>query len=236
MANKQLLSINHRLDEINLEITTRTDYESESYLKLLTELSDLNEQLSLLDGDNQLKDAELILKGLGFEQNELTQAYSSFSGGWKMRVELAKLLIQKPNVILLDEPTNHLDIESIQWLESYLKNYVGIILLISHDKTFLDNITNRTIELANSKLYDYKSNYSKYLELREEEIITQIAAKKNQEKMVKHTQELINKFRAKKNKAAFAQSLIKKLDKIEELDRYTRLMVRFLDNLIEAQE
>ena len=184
MANKQLLSINNRLDEINLEITTRTDYESESYLKLLTELSDLNEQLSLLDGDNQLKDAELILKGLGFEQNELTQAYSSFSGGWKMRVELAKLLIQKPNVILLDEPTNHLDIESIQWLEIYLKNYVGIILLISHDKTFLDNITNRTIELANSKLYDYKSNYSKYLELREEEIITQIAAKKNQEKMV----------------------------------------------------
>ena len=121
MANKQLLAINHRLDEINLEITTRTDYESESYLKLLTELSDLNEQLSLLDGDNQLKDAELILKGLGFEQNELSQAYSSFSGGWKMRVELAKLLIQKPNVILLDEPTNHLDIESIQWLEIYLK-------------------------------------------------------------------------------------------------------------------
>jgi ATP-binding cassette subfamily F protein 3 len=203
MANKQLLSINHRLDKINLEITTRTDYESESYLKLLTELSDLNEQLSLLDGDNQLKDAELILKGLGFEQKELAQAYSSFSGGWKMRVELAKLLIQKPNVILLDEPTNHLDIESIQWLESYLKNYVGIILLISHDMTFLDNITNRTIELANSKLYDYKSNYSKYLELREEEIITQIAAKKNQEKMVKHTQELINKFRAKKKQGCF---------------------------------
>jgi len=229
MANKQLLSINHRLDEINLEITTRTDYESESYLKLLTELSDLNEQLSLLDGDNQLKDAELILKGLGFEQNELAQAYSSFSGGWKMRVELAKLLIQKPNVILLDEPTNHLDIESIQWLESYLKNYVGIILLISHDKTFLDNITNRTIELANSKLYDYKSNYSKYLELREEEIITQIAAKKNQEKMVKHTQELINKFRAKKNKAAFAQSLIKKLDKIEdiEIDQLEKDSIKF---------
>ena len=217
-ANKQLLTINHRLEEINLELTTRTDYESNAYMQLLSELSDLNEQLLLLDGDNQLKDAELILKGLGFEQHELNLPYSSFSGGWKMRVELAKLLIQKPSVILLDEPTNHLDIESIQWLEMYLKNYIGIILLISHDKTFLDNITNRTIELANSKLYDYKCNYTKYLELREEEIFTQIAAKKNQEKMVKHTQELINKFRAKKNKAAFAQSLIKKLDKLEDIE------------------
>ena len=217
-ANKQLLTINNRLDEINLELTTRTDYESDAYMQLLSELSDLNEQLLLLDGDNQLKDAELILKGLGFEQNELNLPYSSFSGGWKMRVELAKLLIQKPSVILLDEPTNHLDIESIQWLEMYLKNYIGIILLISHDKTFLDNITNRTIELANSKLYDYKCNYTKYLELREEEILTQVAAKKNQEKMVKHTQELINKFRAKKNKAAFAQSLIKKLDKLEDIE------------------
>ena len=217
-ANKKLLEINRRLDEINKEITTRTDYESESYMTLLTELSDLNEQLIHLDGDNQLKDAELLLKGLGFNQNEINKPYSSFSGGWKMRVELAKLLIQKPGVVLLDEPTNHLDIESIQWLERYLKSYAGIILLISHDKQFLDNITNRTIELANGKLYDYKSNYSKYLQLREEEIITQIAAKKNQEKMVKHTQELINKFRAKKNKAAFAQSLIKKLDKLEDIE------------------
>ena len=217
-ANKKLLGINLRLDEINKEITTRTDYESESYLKLLNELSDLNEQLIHLDGDNQLKDAELLLKGLGFEQEELNKPYSSFSGGWKMRVELAKLLIQKPSVVLLDEPTNHLDIESIQWLEQYLKNYPGIILLISHDKKFLDNITNRTIELANAKLYDYKCNYSKYLTLREEEILTQIAAKKNQDKMVKHTQELINKFRAKKNKAAFAQSLIKKLDKLEDIE------------------
>ena len=217
-ANKKLLAINLRLDEINKEITTRTDYESESYLKLFNELSDLNEQLIHLDGDNQLKDAELLLKGLGFEQEELNKPYSSFSGGWKMRVELAKLLIQKPSVVLLDEPTNHLDIESIQWLEQYLKNYPGIILLISHDKKFLDNITNRTIEIANAKLYDYKCNYSKYLKLREEEILTQIAAKKNQEKMVKHTQELINKFRAKKNKAAFAQTLIKKLDKLEDIE------------------
>ena len=228
-ANKKLLQINFRLDEINKEITTRTDYESDSYMKLLTELSELNEQMIHLDGDNQLKDAELLLKGLGFNQNELNKPYSSFSGGWKMRVELAKLLIQKPNVVLLDEPTNHLDIESIQWLERYLKNYAGIILLISHDREFLDNITNRTLELANGKLYDYKCNYSKYLKSREEEIITQIAAKKNQEKMVKHTQELINKFRAKKNKAAFAQTLIKKLNKLEdiEIDQLEKDRIKF---------
>ena len=217
-ANQEVFTLTKQLDNINDELVSRTDYESDSYLKLIEELSELNERLIHLNADNQLKDAELILKGLGFNQEELSQPYNQFSGGWKMRVELAKLLIQKPDVVLLDEPTNHLDIESIQWLEKYLVNYLGIILLISHDKTFLDNITNRTIELANGKAYDYKCNYSKYITLREEEIITQIAAKKNQEKMVKHTQELINKFRAKKNKAAFAQTLIKKLEKVEEIE------------------
>ena len=217
-ANHEVFDLNNRLDQINSDLTIRTDYESDSYMKLIDELTELNERLNHLDADNQQKDAELLLKGLGFHQNELNQAYNEFSGGWKMRVELAKLLIQKPEVVLLDEPTNHLDIESIQWLERYLVQYSGIILLISHDKTFLDNITNRTIELANGKAYDYKCNYSKYIILREEEIITQIAAKKNQEKMVKHTQELINKFRAKKNKAAFAQTLIKKLEKVEEIE------------------
>ena len=217
-ANQEVFTLTKQLDNINDELVSRTDYESDSYLKLIEELSELNERLIHLNADNQLKDAELILKGLGFSQEELSQPYNEFSGGWKMRVELAKLLIQKPDVVLLDEPTNHLDIESIQWLEKYLVNYLGIILLISHDKTFLDNITNRTIELANGKAYDYKCNYSKYITLREEEIITQIAAKKNQEKMVKHTQELINKFRAKKNKAAFAQTLIKKLEKVEEIE------------------
>ena len=217
-ANHEVFDLNNRLDQINSDLTIRTDYESDSYMKLIDELTELNERLNHLDADNQQKDAELLLKGLGFHQNELNQAYNNFSGGWKMRVELAKLLIQKPDVVLLDEPTNHLDIESIQWLERYLVQYSGIILLISHDKTFLDNITNRTIELANGKAYDYKCNYSKYIILREEEIITQIAAKKNQEKMVKHTQELINKFRAKKNKAAFAQTLIKKLEKVEEIE------------------
>ena len=217
-SNKRILTINNRLESINKELIERTDYESDSYLAILDELTELNEELVHLDGDNLVKDAELLLKGLGFEQTELDLPYKQFSGGWKMRVELAKLLIQKPDIILLDEPTNHLDIESIQWLEKYLKVYHGVILLISHDRRFLDFITNRTIELANGKSYDYSCNYSKYLIQREEEIITQIAAKKNQDKMVKHTQELINKFRAKKNKAAFAQSLIKKLDKIEEIE------------------
>ena len=228
-SNKRILSINNRLDTINKELIERTDYESDSYLAILDELTELNEELLHLDGDNLVKEAELLLKGLGFDQHELELPYKQFSGGWKMRVELAKLLIQKPDIILLDEPTNHLDIESIQWLEKYLKVYPGIILLISHDRRFLDFITNRTIELANGKSYDYSCNYSKYLIQREEEIITQIAAKKNQDKMVKHTQELINKFRAKKNKAAFAQSLIKKLDKIEdiEVDQLETDQIRF---------
>ena len=217
-ANKEVVSINNRLDAINLELTTRTDYESTSYLGILDELSDLNERLTQLDGDNLNKDAEMLLKGLGFNQNELDRPYNEFSGGWKMRVEIAKLLIQKPDVLLLDEPTNHLDIESIEWLEKYLKSYSGIILLISHDRQFLDNITNRTVEISKSKFYDYNCNYSTYLKQREEELLQQISAKKNQEKYVQHTQQLINKFRAKKNKASFAQSLIKKLEKLEDIE------------------
>ena len=217
-ANKEVVSINNRLDAINLELTTRTDYESTSYLAILDELSDLNERLTQLDGDNLNKDAEMLLKGLGFNQNELDRPYNEFSGGWKMRVEIAKLLIQKPDVLLLDEPTNHLDIESIEWLEKYLKSYSGIILLISHDRQFLDNITNRTVEISKSKFYDYNCNYSTYLKQREEELLQQISAKKNQEKYVQHTQQLINKFRAKKNKASFAQSLIKKLEKLEDIE------------------
>ena len=217
-ANNEVVTINNRLDDINDQLTTRTDYESDSYLAILDELSDLNERLIQLDGDNLNKEAEMLLKGLGFDQNEINLPYNEFSGGWKMRVEIAKLLIQKPDVLLLDEPTNHLDIESIQWLERYLKNYSGIILLISHDRQFLDNITNRTVEISKSKFYDYNCNYSSYLKQREEELLQQISAKKNQEKYVQHTQQLINKFRAKKNKASFAQSLIKKLDKLEDIE------------------
>ena len=140
---------------------------------MIDELTELNDRLIQLDGDNLTKKAEMLLKGLGFEQDELIQGYNEFSGGWKMRVEIAKLLVQEPDVLLLlDEPTNHLDIESIQWLEKYLKTYNGIILLISHDRQFLDNITNRTVEISKSKFYDYTCNYSNYLKQREEELIT----------------------------------------------------------------
>jgi len=217
-ANVEVVTIKDRLDEIDKELLIRTDYESDSYLSMIDELTELNDRLIQLDGDNLTKKAEMLLKGLGFDQDELTQGYNEFSGGWKMRVEIAKLLIQEPGILLLDEPTNHLDIESIQWLEKYLKSYNGVILLISHDRQFLDNITNRTVEISKSKFYDYKCNYSNYLNQREEELIQQIAAKKNQEKFVQHTQQLINKFRAKKNKASFAQSLIKKLDNLDEIE------------------
>ena len=213
-----LNDVETRMNEANKQLTERTDYESEAYLYIINEFNELEERFRMAGGNDTAAEINQVLSGLGFTQYDFERQTTEFSGGWRMRIELAKILLMKPDLLLLDEPTNHLDIESIQWLERYLKSYAGIILLISHDKQFLDNITNRTIELANGKLYDYKSNYSKYLQLREEEIITQIAAKKNQEKMVKHTQELINKFRAKKNKAAFAQSLIKKLDKLEDIE------------------
>lgn len=218
MANEEVVAITKRLDQINHELATREDYESESYLGLLDELTDLNHRFALKGGNELTEQAEQFLKGLGFEQQDMHRAYNEFSGGWQMRVELAKLLVQQPDVLLLDEPTNHLDIESIQWLEGYLKTYPGAVVLISHDRSFLDNITTRTIEISNSKLYDYNCNYSKYLVKREEELEQQILAHKNQQKYIEHTEQLINKFRAKKNKAAFAQSLIKKLDKLDRIE------------------
>ena len=179
-ANKQLLTINSRLNEINLELTNRVDYESDEYMQLLSDLSDLNEQLMLLDGDNQLKDAELILKGLGFDQTDFDRNLSEYSGGWQMRVVLTKILLTMPDLILLDEPTNHLDIESILWLEEFFINYPGSLLMVSHDKMFLDNVTNKTLEIVNGKSYDYKAPYSKFLQLRQERIELQTSAKKNQ--------------------------------------------------------
>ena len=199
-ANHEVFDLNNRLDQINSDLTIRTDYESDSYMKLIDELTELNERLNHLDADNQQKDAELLLKGLGFHQNELNQAYNNFSGGWKMRVELAKLLIQKPDVVLLDEPTNHLDIESIQWLERYLVQYSGIILLISHDKTFLDNITNRTIELANGKAYDYKCNYSKYIILERKKSLLKLRLRRIKRKWLSIPKSLLINLEPKKIK------------------------------------
>ncbi len=217
-ANAGILIIEQRLEEINVELSTREDYESESYLNLLDELVELNDAHRFQGGAAVNEMAELYLKGLGFSTKDLTRKMTEFSGGWQMRVELAKLLIQNPDVLLLDEPTNHLDIEAIQWLEEYLKKYPGAVVLISHDRAFLDNITNRTIEINNKKLYDYNCNYSEYQIRREEELITQLQAFKNQQREIAQTEKLINKFRAKASKASFAQSLMKKLDKMDKIE------------------
>jgi ATP-binding cassette, subfamily F, member 3 len=210
--------LENRIEEINHQLVTRTDYESEIYSNLLVELHEANEYFQLHGGYNQQESIEKVLMGLGFEQTDFSRKMSEFSGGWKMRVELAKILLQKPDLLLLDEPTNHLDIDSIEWLEEFLSTNSGAIILISHDKTFLDNITNRTIEISAGRIYDYKAAYSKYLVLRTVEREQQEQASKNQEKYIEQTELLINKFRAKKSKASFAQSLMKKLDKLEIID------------------
>jgi ATP-binding cassette subfamily F protein 3 len=217
-SNKEITHLQNRLDFVNAELTTRTDYESEAYSALIEEVTDLNDRLTVMDAYAIAERIEQVLKGLGFKQEEFDNLIGSFSGGWQMRVELAKLLVNNPDILLIDEPTNHLDIVSIQWLENYLKNFKGGLVLISHDKRFLDNVTNRTVEIANQRLYDYKCNYSKYLVLHQEEMERSYAAKKNQDKEIKRTEDLINKYRAKANKAAFAQSLIKKLDKVERIE------------------
>lgn len=225
----EIKNLEHRIEEINKELEKREDHESKEYLELIHQQHDCNERYQMLDGYSIHSNIELVLFGLGFEREDLTRLTDEFSGGWRMRIELAKILLQKPSVLLLDEPTNHLDIESIQWLEDFLKNYAGALVLVSHDRAFLDNITNRTIEISLGKIYDYKTNYSRYVELRNERRTLQQAEAKNQEKYIEHTEELINKFRAKKNKAAFAQSLIKKLDKLErvEVDDEETSSIRF---------
>ena len=217
-SNDELKAIADRLEDINVQLATREDYESESYLQMLDELTDLNDAFNMQGGNDVQEQAELVLKGLGFAPKDLERPMTEFSGGWQMRVELAKLLVQNPDILLLDEPTNHLDIESIQWLETYLKKYPGAIVLISHDRSFLDGITNRTIEINNKKFYDYNCNYSTYQSRREEEMIMQKQAFKNQQKDIENTEKLINKFRAKASKASFAQSLMKKLDKMDVIE------------------
>ena len=214
-AYTRLNKIKERLEIVNKEINERTDYETESYLRLISEFHDLDESYRLLGGNDIQSEISQVLNGLGFTQNDYNRQTTEFSGGWRMRIELAKILLQKPDMILLDEPTNHLDIESIIWLEQWLKKYTGAVILVSHDRIFLDSISNRTIEISFAKINDYKVKYSKYLELRKDRIEKQIQAKKNQDKFISETKILINKFRAKKNKAAFAQTLIAKLDKLE---------------------
>jgi ATP-binding cassette subfamily F protein 3 len=218
-----------RLEQITKELGERTDYESIEYGRLIEELTSTNERIDLLGGASQEEQVQRILQGLGFMPEDMARKMSEFSGGWKMRVELAKLLLASPELLLLDEPTNHLDLESIEWLEGFLMQSASSILLISHDRTFLDNLTTRTIEITPIKLFDFKSSFTKYQVWREEDRLRQEQAYKNQQKYIEDTEVLINKFRAKKNKAAFAQSLIKKLDKLErlEVDAMDKADIRF---------
>jgi ATP-binding cassette subfamily F protein 3 len=230
-SNSDLNEVNDRLEKINVQLATRTDYESDSYLDLLNELNDLNHQLIIHEASSWEERVVSVLKGLGFQDNELDRELNTFSGGWKMRAELAKILVNKPDVLLLDEPTNHLDIISIAWLEQYLKKVEGAVMVISHDRLFLDNVTNRTWDITLGKILDYPFSYTKYKEQRETELDLLSRMKKQQDKDIKHKEELINKFRAKSSKAAFAQTLIKKLDKTErieiETDPTTRMKIAF---------
>ena len=217
LAFKDLKSIENKLEAINIELNERTDYESKEYEQLLIDLSEYQQQYELKGGYNYQANIEKILKGLGFTREDLSKHTSELSGGWRMRIELAKLLLQDNDLLLLDEPTNHLDIESIIWFENFLREISSCVVLVSHDKQFLDNVTNRTIELSFGQIYDYNKPYSEFKELREEIKEQQVAAKKNQDKEIEQTQKLIDKFRAKANKASMAQSLIKKLEKTERI-------------------
>jgi ATP-binding cassette subfamily F protein 3 len=207
-----------QLENINTQLAERTDYESESYNQLMIDLNEVQQQYEIHGGYNYQGETERILQGLGFQREDFNKLTETFSGGWRMRIELAKLLLQNNDILLLDEPTNHLDIESILWLEEFLKNYSGAVVLVSHDKMFLDNVTNRTIEISLGKIYDYPKPYSKYLVLRKELREQQLAAQKNQQKQIDQTERLIEKFRAKASKATMAQSLIKKLDKMDKIE------------------
>lgn len=217
-AFNEIKTIQAKIDKINDALVNRDDYESDSYLKLIEDLNTFTERFNLIGGYTYHARLEQILLGLGFKPKDFHRQTTEFSGGWRMRIELAKLLLAQNDILLLDEPTNHLDINSIIWLESFLKEYEGSIIMVSHDRTFLDNITTRTVEIVYGKVYDYPVTYSKFVNLREERIQLQIQELKNQEKEIKHTEQLIEKFRYKASKASFAQNLIKKLDKMERIE------------------
>jgi ATP-binding cassette subfamily F protein 3 len=217
-AFKEIKELEAKMEEINTQLAERTDYESEGYHQLMIDLNDAQHTYEIIGGYNYQGETEKILQGLGFKREDFNNLTDTFSGGWRMRIELAKLLLQNNDVLLLDEPTNHLDIESIIWLESFLKNYSGAVVIVSHDKMFLDNVTNRTIEISLGRIYDYPKPYSKFLVLRQEIKTQQLASQKNQQKQIEQTEKLIEKFRAKASKATMAQSLIKKLDKIDRIE------------------
>ncbi|WP_300104804.1 ribosomal protection-like ABC-F family protein [uncultured Alistipes sp.] len=217
-AFDEVLRLEAEIGRITHEIAERTDYESAAYEQLLHRLTEAQDRYHILGGETRDADIEKTLLGLGFRREDFGRATSEFSGGWRMRIELAKLLLRRPSIFLLDEPTNHLDIESIQWLEEYLRNYNGAVLLISHDRAFLDNVTTRTVELSLGRIYDYKVPYSKYVVLRAERRAQQMAAYENQQRMIEKTEEFIEKFRYKPTKSNQVQSRIKQLEKIDRIE------------------
>lgn len=217
-AFEGLINLEAEIESYGKEIASRTDYHSSEYLKLCDRLAETEERFRMLGGNSYLADTEQTLTGLGFERSDFDRPTRELSGGWRMRVELAKLILKKPSLFLLDEPTNHLDIESIQWLETFLAGYPGAVMLVSHDRAFLDNVTNRTIEISLGKIYDYRVSWSEYVVLREERRAQQIASFRNQQKMIEDTEKFIERFRYKATKAIQVQSKIKQLDKIERIE------------------
>lgn len=217
-AFDKILKLEKEINEINIELSKRSDYESSSYLKMIEKLHHLNEKLIIFGGKSIHAEIEKTLTGLGFRRSDLKRPVSEFSGGWRMRIELAKLLIKKPDFLLLDEPTNHLDIDSIEWFENYLENYHGGVLLISHDRVFLDNVTHRTVELRTGRAFDYNVPYSQYVELKEERMLQQMSAYQNQQKMIRDTERFIERFRYKATKAVQVQSRIKMLNKVDKIE------------------
>lgn len=217
-AFDQVNLLQKHIDEINKNLSERTDYESESYLQLIEDLNKYNDQINILGASKIESEIEKTLTGLGFQQNDFHRKLSEFSGGWQMRVELAKILLRKPDCLLLDEPTNHLDIESILWMEEFLNAYEGAVLLVSHDRRFLDNVTNRTIEISLGNIYDLNVNYSKFVVQREEQRKIQLAAKVNQDKQIKEIEDFVTRFRAKARQASRAQSKLKQIEKIDRIE------------------
>jgi len=231
LAFQEIKKLEAEIEVINKQLNERKDYHSEDYIRLIENLTSKTERFNLLDGYTYDAKIEQVLLGLGFKRTDFNRLTDAFSGGWRMRIELAKLLLRAHDIMLLDEPTNHLDIDSIIWLEDFLKNYAGAVVLISHDTHFLDSVTRRTLEIANKKITDYPTHYKKYLILKQERREQLLAQQKNQEKEIKHTEQLIDKFRAKANKASMAQSLIKKLNRIERIevdkDDFNSMNIRF---------
>ena len=235
-AFEQINAWKKELEEVNHQLATRTDYESDAYHDLIHKMTDLNDYLHHHDAYNLEGDIEKVLLGLGFKAADFHRLTDEFSGGWRMRIELAKLLLQNNDLLLLDEPTNHLDMESIIWLENFLKDYNGAIVLVSHDKQFMTSVCNRTFDINNKKVDDYKANYTKYLELRKDRKEKLIQAKKNQDTEIKQMEDNINRFRASASKASFAQSLIKKLEKIERIEveneDVSKFNIRFVQSVV----